>query len=129
MHSAILNITFDCTDPGVVAQFWAAVTGWTLHEEDLQPGHEEYSVGPPPEGSIRLYFVRVPELKAVKNRLHLDMIPSDGGQEQEITRLVALGASVLDDQPAGVGWVILADPEGNEFCLEGGGEEEPAVLQ
>jgi len=119
MSSAVLNVTFDCADPGVVARFWASVTGWALHEEDLQPGHEEYSVGPPAEGGARLYFVGVPEPKASKNRLHLDVIP-DGSQQQEIARLVKLGASVPDDQPAGAGWVILADPEGNEFCVERG---------
>ena len=118
MVSTILNVTFDCTDPGAVARFWSAVTGWALHTEDLEPGHEEYGVGPSAEGGIRLYFVGVPEPKAGKNRIHLDVIPP-GPQQQEIARLVGLGASVIDDQPAEVPWVILADPEGNEFCVEG----------
>jgi predicted enzyme related to lactoylglutathione lyase len=122
MTSTVLNVTFDCADPGSIARFWAAVTGWALHDEDLRPGHQEYSVGPPAAGAVRLYFVGVPEPKAAKNRLHLDLLPGDGAQQQEIARLVELGASVLDDQPAGVGWVILADPEGNEFCVEGGRE-------
>jgi predicted enzyme related to lactoylglutathione lyase len=119
MVSAILNVTFDCADPGAVSRFWAAVTGWALHAEDLEPGHEEYSVGPAAEGGVRLYFVSVSDPKISKNRIHLDVIPP-GPQQQEIARLVALGASVLDDQPADVTWVILADPEGNEFCVEGG---------
>jgi predicted enzyme related to lactoylglutathione lyase len=119
MSSTILNVTFDCADPGTIARFWAAVTGWTLHEEDLQPGHQEYSAGPSAEDGIRLYFVGVPEPKIVKNRIHLDLLPP-GDQQREIARLVKLGASVADAQPVGVGWVILADPEGNEFCLEGG---------
>lgn len=118
MFSTILNVTFDCADPGAIARFWAAVTGWALHAEDPQPRHEEYSVGPPAEGGIRLYFVSVAEPKIVKNRIHFDVIPP-GEQQQEIARLVKLGASVIDDQPAGVPWVILADPEGNEFCVEG----------
>jgi predicted enzyme related to lactoylglutathione lyase len=120
MSATLLNVTFDCADPGVVARFWAALTGWALHEEDPRPGHEEFSVGPPAEGGIRLYFVAVPESKVVKNRLHLDVIPGDGGQEHEIARLVELGACVVGGQPAGAGWVIMADPEGNEFCVEGG---------
>jgi hypothetical protein len=119
MASTILNVTFDCADPGAIARFWAAVTGWALHAEDLQAGHEEYSVGPPAAGGIRLYFVGVPEPKVAKNRIHLDVIPP-GDQQQEMARLVELGASVLAEQPADVPWVILADPEGNEFCLEGG---------
>jgi predicted enzyme related to lactoylglutathione lyase len=120
MSSTILNVTFDCADPGSAARFWAAVTGWTRHEEDSPSGHEEYSVGPSAEDGMRLYFVGVPEPKIVKNRIHLDVIPP-GDQQQEIARLVELGASVADAQPAGVSWVILADPEGNEFCVEGGG--------
>src|SRR5215467_7501801 len=119
MSSAILNVTFDCSDPGAVARFWAAVTGWALHEEGLQAGQQEYSVGPPAEGGIRLYFVAVPEPKVVKNRIHLDVIPP-GNQQQEIARLVELGASVAGNQPADAGWVIMLDPEGNEFCVEAG---------
>ena len=117
--SVVLNITFDCADPGTVARFWASVTGWVLRAQDTSPGHEEYSVGPPAWGGARLYFVAVDEPKVAKNRLHLDMVPRDGSQQQEIARMVQLGASVLADQPPGVGWVILADPEGNEYCVEG----------
>jgi hypothetical protein len=120
MSSTILNVTFDCTDPGAAARFWSAVTGWTLHNEDLQASYEEYSVGPLAEGGIRLYFVSVPEPKIIKNRVHLDVLPPDGGEQHEVARLIELGASVIA-QPAGAGWVILADPEGNEFCVEGGG--------
>lgn len=121
MSLTILNVTFDCADPGAVARFWAAATGWGLHCWDVHPGAEEYSVGPPPGGGARLYFVGVPEPKTVKNRLHLDMIPCGRSQQDEMARLVALGASVLDAQPAGAGWVVMADPEGHEFCLEPGG--------
>lgn len=120
MSSAILNVTVDCADPGLVARFWAAVTGWPLHAEDSTPGHEEYSVGPPAEGWPRLYFVRVTEPKITKNRLHLDVLPRQTSQQEEIARLERLGASVIGGQPPGAGWVILADPEGNEFCVEPG---------
>jgi len=64
MSSAILNVTFDCSDPGAVARFLAAVAGWARHEEGLQAGQQEYSVGPPAEGGSRLYFVTVAEGKA-----------------------------------------------------------------
>lgn len=120
MSSIIHNVTFDCADPGAIARFWAEVTGWSLHEEGTWDGHEEYSVRPSAEGGTRLYFVGVPEPKAGKNRLHLDVIPRGRSQQEEIAHLVRLGASVADDQPADVGWVILADPEGNEFCVERG---------
>lgn len=118
MGSTVLNVTFDCADPGAIARFWSAVTGWALHDEGAWDGHEEYSVGPPAEDGTRLYFVGVPEPKVVKNRLHLDLLPRGLTQREEIARLVRLGASVVNDQPADVGWVVLADPEGNEFCVE-----------
>ena len=119
MNSAILNITFDCADAGRVARFWAEVTGWPLQEQYQELGHEEYSAGPPSDGSIRLYFVTVPEPKVVKNRVHLDVVPP-ADQQQEIARLVQLGASVTGEQPPDAGWVVMQDPEGNEFCVEPG---------
>ena len=67
-----------------------------------------------------LYFVKVPEGKSGKNRVHLDLSPADRAQDEEIARLTALGASVASDRRPEVGWVILADPEGNEFCVEPG---------
>jgi Glyoxalase-like domain len=60
-------------------------------------------------------------LVTAKNRLHLDLIPPGDDARQELTGLIELGATVLDDQPPGAGWLILADPEGNEFRLEGAG--------
>jgi predicted enzyme related to lactoylglutathione lyase len=119
MSARILNITFDCADARAQATFWAAVTGWSATEHDSTPGHVEYSVDPPADGLPRLYFTTVPEAKRAKNRLHLDLLPP-GEQQAELVRLQALGARVLADQPPGAGWIVLADPEGNEFCLEGG---------
>ncbi|MGH3161042.1 MAG: VOC family protein [Streptosporangiaceae bacterium] len=117
MSSAIFNITFDCADPRALARFWGQVTGWPVIEEP-QPGYEESAVGMPGEGRPRLYFVKVPERKIAKNRLHLDLMPSDRTQDEEITRLVGLGARISSDKRPEFGWVILADPEGNEFCVE-----------
>ena len=113
MSSFIHNITFDCHDAQRVATFWAAVTGWTAS----RAYKDEYAVGPG-EGRIKLYFVPVPEAKSVKNRVHLDVIPSDGTQEEEIARLTGLGATMVTDNRPEFGWVTMADPEGNEFCLE-----------
>jgi predicted enzyme related to lactoylglutathione lyase len=119
MTSAVYNITFDCSDAGAVASFWSAVTGWVRHEYQPRPGQKEYGVGPAAEGDVRLYFVTVPEPKTAKNRVHLDVKPQ-GDQGREIARLVELGASVTGDQPPDAGWVVLRDPEGNEFCVEPG---------
>jgi predicted enzyme related to lactoylglutathione lyase len=118
MTSTILNITFDCADSGILARFWGAATGWDVHVQDSRPDCAEYAVGPASGGGPRLYFVKVPEAKVAKNRIHLDLIPSSDDQEGEVARLVSLGAMVAERQPPGVSWIVLADPEGNEFCVE-----------
>jgi len=68
-----------------------------------------------------LYFTTVPEQRTAKNRVHLDLMPPGDDPKAELARLLGLGATVADSQPRDVGWLILADPEGNEFCLEGAG--------
>jgi predicted enzyme related to lactoylglutathione lyase len=114
VNSFVHNITVDCRDPERVATFWAAVTGWPASRE----WEDEFAVSPGNGARPKLYFVPVPEPKTVKNRVHLDIVPEDCGQDEEIARLTSLGASVVSDQRPEVGWVIMADPEGNEFCVE-----------
>lgn len=117
--SAILNVTFDCHDARLIAEFWGAVTGYAL-EEMRDPGNRYWVASPPQDAWPRLVFVTVPERKLVKNRVHLDVVPREGGRDAELDRLLGLGATIVDDRrkltPGG--WVVLADPEGNEFCLE-----------
>ena len=112
-------MTFDCHDAHRVATFWSEVTGYALEHVD-DPGNPFWVVSPPGDGLPRLVFVTVPERKTVKNRVHLDLLPGSDDQAVEVVRLVDLGARVVDDrrelQPGG--WVVLADPEGNEFCVE-----------
>jgi predicted enzyme related to lactoylglutathione lyase len=117
MSSIVFNITFDCADPQALARFWGEVTGWPVIDEP-RPGCEESAVGRAGEGRPRLYFVRVPETKTNKNRVHLDIMPADRTQEEEITRLTRLGAKIVSDRRPEIGWVLMADPEGNEFDLE-----------
>ena len=117
MSSIILNITFDCADPRALARFWGQVTGWPVIEEP-EPGYADSAVGNPGEDRPRLYFVKVPEGKTVKNRVHLDVMPTDGTQDEEIARLTGLGATIVMDRRPEFGWVLLADPEGNEFDVE-----------
>ncbi|MEU9323100.1 VOC family protein [Streptomyces canus] len=114
MTSAIRHVTIDCADAYALADFWSQVLGQPLHEED-RPGDEEAQI----EGA-GLLFVTVPEGKSGKNRLHFDLQPQDRTRDEEVTRLLTLGATLLDDQRTGdgMGWVVLADPEGNEFCVE-----------
>ncbi|NEE02279.1 VOC family protein [Phytoactinopolyspora halotolerans] len=117
MTVRIQCLCIDSQDPRRVAQFWQDALGWrrTYDSDDevaLEPpaGSREDSVVPD------LLFLRVPESKTVKNRLHLDLRPDD--QNAEVERLIGLGATRVDvGQADDVSWVVLADPEGNEFCV------------
>jgi len=124
VSSTICNITFDCADPPALARFWGQVTGLPVIEEP-QPGYPDSAVG---ESRPRLYFVKVPEGKIVKNRIHLDIMPDDRTQDEEIARLIRLGATIVSDRRPDVGWVIMADPGGNEFCVEMSRAELDAAL-
>jgi hypothetical protein len=120
MTARIRSITFDCADPYRLASFWSQVTGYQEHPENPNAPEdpEGYLVGP--DGQAALLFIQVPEGKVVKNRVHLDMAPTDQSRDQEVARLLDLGASLVSDQrkPDGTGWVVLGDPEGNELCIE-----------
>jgi predicted enzyme related to lactoylglutathione lyase len=116
MSSVVNVLTFDCAAPLALARFWSAVTGWPLHEES---GDEEAMVVAP-EPRPSLLFVRVPEGKSAKNRIHFDLRPTDRTRDEEVVRLTGIGAVIHSDlrRPDGTGWVVLTDPEGNEFCVE-----------
>ena len=124
MASKFTELAIDCADPQALARFWCAVLDYEVQgdvEDDI------VAIGSPlvPEGKERvgpvpptLTFVRVPEGKTVKNRLHIDVNPTDRDQEEEVNRLLDLGAKHADvGQGDDVKWVVLADPEGNEFCV------------
>ncbi|MFD1544609.1 VOC family protein [Nonomuraea guangzhouensis] len=120
MTSIIRHITVDCAEPYEpyeLAEFWSNVLGQPIDPTD-EPGDDEVALAVP-AGQPTLLFVRVPEKKSVKNRLHLDLEP-DQSRDREVERLSALGATVVDDRrkPNGRGWVVMADPAGNEFCVE-----------
>ncbi|MCZ0986182.1 VOC family protein [Streptomyces diastatochromogenes] len=114
MTSKIRHVTIDCADAYALGSFWSQVLGQPLHEDD-NPGDPEALI----EGA-GLLFVTVPEPKTLKNRVHLDLQPQDRTRDEEVERLLALGATLVDDhrKPDGTGWALLADPEGNEFCVE-----------
>jgi hypothetical protein len=118
VSSAIGSITFDCAQPYELARFWSEVVGLPIHPDDV-PDDDEIALLPP-DGHPMLLFIRVPEGKAIKNRLHLDIRPRETTRDAEVERLLALGARQVDDRrtPDGKGWVVLADLEGNEFCVE-----------
>ncbi|MEV4410960.1 VOC family protein [Catellatospora sp. NPDC049609] len=115
------SITVDCHDCYAQSLFWTQVTGWQEDPNDPNgPGDPNGRlVGP---HGINLLFIPVPEGKTGKNRVHLDLQPQERTRDEEVERLVGIGATVVSDQRRedGRGWVVLADPEGNEFCVERG---------
>jgi predicted enzyme related to lactoylglutathione lyase len=114
MGIRIQCLCIDARDPAAIASFWQAALGWrrTFEKEDevvLEP-----PVGSPEDGvAPDLLFLKVPEGKTIKNRLHLDLRPED--QAAEVARLEALGARRISVGQGDVSWVVMADPEGNEF--------------
>jgi predicted enzyme related to lactoylglutathione lyase len=115
MSSVLQNVAIDCADAYELARFWSRVTGHPLHPDD-EPGERETQVLLP-EGPV-LHFNQVPEPKRTKNRIHLCLRP-ETSRDQEVERLLGIGAALVTDHrnPDGSGWVVLADPEGNEFCV------------
>jgi predicted enzyme related to lactoylglutathione lyase len=112
------HVTIDSADPYELASFWSRVTGWPLSDED-DPGDPEALVESP-SPVPGLLFIRVPEAKTVKNRLHFDWMPTERSRDEEVERLKGMGARVYEDHRSadGKGWVTMLDPEGNEFCVE-----------
>ncbi|MER5255047.1 MULTISPECIES: VOC family protein [unclassified Streptomyces] len=124
MTSLVRHLTFDCSDAYRQGLFWAEVLGGKVSDEDV-PGDPEALVE---ADGITLLFVTVPEGKTVKNRVHVDLQPQDRTRDEEVERLIALGATLVGDHrvPDGRGWVTLGDLEGNEFCVERSAAERAA---
>jgi hypothetical protein len=117
MDIRIQCVVVDAHDCQLLALFWSAALGWRITVET----EDEWAIEPP-EGSREvdvapdILFVKVPDTKSVKNRLHFDLRPVD--QQSQVQRLVDLGARRIEvGQADDVSWVVLADPEGNEFCV------------
>ncbi|MFD2472431.1 VOC family protein [Amycolatopsis silviterrae] len=117
MTAYVDNITVDCADPWQLAQFWTQVTGRPVGEDDKQ-GDEE--IGITLDSGVTLLFIAVPEPKTSKNRLHVCLKPDDATRDEEVERLLKAGATLHSDhrREDGGGWVVLQDPEGNEFCVQ-----------
>ncbi|MDX1892613.1 VOC family protein [Mycolicibacterium sp. 050158] len=112
MSLSFTEICIDATDIDALARWWAEVLGWPK-----EPTDDGDVILRAPAGPDWL-FLAVPEGKAVKNRIHFDFTPDD--QQAEVDRLVALGARHVDIGQGDQSWVVLADPEGNEFCVLSG---------
>jgi hypothetical protein len=112
--SSLAVVAIDAVNAKAVADFWCAVLGWDVLGED----EGVVSIGPAEGGWPTIDVCSVPEGKTVKNRLHLDIRADGVGQADELKRLLDLGARFVDvGQERDASWVVLADPEGNEFCL------------
>jgi hypothetical protein len=123
VSSKFTELAIDCADPGGLARFWCSVLDYDVQDEDDGIVTIGWPSGPdgrnhPGPVPPTLTFAHVPEGKTVKNRLHLDVSPTDRGQDEEVRRLLGLGARHADvGQTGDESWVVLADPEGNEFCV------------
>ncbi len=105
------QVIIDSQDPAMLGRWWAEALGWVIVEDSA----EEFEIRPTPDQLPGLLFVPAPDARTVKNRLHLDFRPDD--QQAEVARLVSLGAHRVDVGQGEPSWVVLADPEGNEFCV------------
>ena len=133
MAALVKSITFDCARPAALARFWAAALGYSvrpydageiarlrargIHDVEDDPS---VAVDPPRGGGPTLFFTKVPEPKTVKNRVHLDLAPALD-MDAEVARLMEIGATIVRvHEDDGRRWTVMADPEGNEFCVEEG---------
>ena len=110
----VAAIVTDCHDPAALARFWSQAAGWTVcyQEDDYAGLRSPAGAGP------FLEFLRIPDAKRVKNRLHPDLAPEKSDdRDAELARLLAAGATRVDVGQGEATWAVLADPEGNEFCL------------
>ena len=127
MASRLTEISLDCHDPDRLADFWTAALDWVVL--DREPALVEIGPAGRDDGALldavrtgpvapTMFLAQVAEDKVVKNRLHLDLSPIDRSRDEEVDRLLALGATHADVGQSGEeSWVVLADPEGNEFCV------------
>jgi catechol 2,3-dioxygenase-like lactoylglutathione lyase family enzyme len=119
MPTRLVHLIVDAAEPARLARFWAAALGWEVGAEedgvvDIEPGAYRY----PDPVALPLVFIPVPEAKTGKNRVHLDVAPGLGeDHDAAVKALLALGAVPADIGQGDVPWTVLADPQGNEFCV------------
>ncbi len=131
MSSRVSHTTFDCRNAYELSEWWKQVLDYTdITDDPNEAGHEECMILDPISGH-RLLFIEVDELRSSDGRIHLDLAAGDRRRDEEIERVIALGASEIDDRrnPDGTGWMVLADPEGNHFCVLRSDEERAGASQ
>ncbi|WP_226344482.1 VOC family protein [Agilicoccus flavus] len=115
MVSRTSNFCIDAADPYAQATWWAQVLDDFVLDDESAPGEDECGLEGPAGRWIG--FLKVPEPKTVKNRMHMCLRPVDADRDAEVERILGLGATMVDDRRGHEGWAVLADPEGNEFCV------------
>lgn len=131
MTSFISHTAVDCANAYALSEWWKQLLGYVdLPDDPNLPGHVECLIQRP-DGDHRILFIEVPDVKQIKNRLHFDLRPEERTRDDEVAWALSIGATQVADHRGihgpGTGWVTLADPEGNEFCiLRSTGELESA---
>jgi hypothetical protein len=121
MTSYVAHTTVDCHDAYQLSEWWKRLLGYVdMADDPNEPGHEECLIRDPESGH-RILFVEVPDADLPAKRIHFDLRPRTGSRDEEVERVRALGATEVGDQRGtygpGTGWVVFADPEGNQFCI------------
>jgi predicted enzyme related to lactoylglutathione lyase len=117
MACRFTELVIDCHDHDRLGRFWAEVLGYDVAERKDGPDHWYVDLVGPEGSGPTILLIRTPDEKTVKNRLHIDVNPTDRDQDAEVERILALGATRADVGQGEASWVVLADPEGNEFCV------------
>lgn len=127
MVSRTANFCIDAADPYAQMMWWAQVVDDFTPDPEASPDADECGLSGP--AGRWLDFLKVPEPKTVKNRMHVCLRPVDGDRDSEVDRILGLGATMVDDRRDQEGWAVLADPEGNEFCVLATSAEEAGVAR
>ena len=125
MTALVSHTTFDCRSAYELSYWWKGVLGYIDIPDDPNEADDEECMIVDPISGHRLLFIEVGDLRSADGRIHLDLAPTDRRRDDEIERVVALGATQIADRrnPDGTGWMVLADPDGNLFCILRSDEE------
>ena len=117
MACRFTELVIDCHDHDLLGRFWSEVLGYRISDRSDGPEHFYVELEGPTGAGPSLLLLRTTDAKSVKNRLHIDVNATDRTQDEEVERILALGATRADIGQGEQAWVVLADPEGNEFCV------------